>query len=87
MQPSQAYHSLYKDELKPILDEVYKTHIDSLAEGETAPNRFGFDNEVVRVIYSLVTDPDIQARVENHRLRLNESDGTNEYQRLKEQEA
>lgn len=78
---------MYKDELRPILDQVYKTYVDGLAEGKSASNRFGFDNEVVRQIYSRVTDPDIRERVENYRLRQVESDGTDEDQRWKEQEA
>lgn len=72
MQPYQAYYTLYKEKLKPVIKERYDAALKVLPEGEKAPDRFGFGNEVVRELLRHET-PAVKERVEQYRLNGEQS--------------
>lgn len=87
MQPYQAYYHLFKEELKPLVDEAYKDYVASVEDGKPRATLLTFGTHFVRKRFKGVTDPDIKARVEKVRLRMDEENIQGEDKNCKAREA
>ena len=74
MQPYQAYYRLFREELKPLVNKAYKHHLGSLPDGVEPPSWLKFSADFVKERYRSIKDPNIKARVEKHRLRMDEDE-------------
>lgn len=64
--PYQAYLRLYRDELKPLLDEQWEMQIKDLPAGAPPPERLVFTRKVAETFLAGEPD-DVKAAVERAR--------------------
>ena len=85
LQPFQAYSRLYYDEkLKPIVDEKYKEHIESVPKAQQK-SRFAFSAALTRELFDAESE-EVKNKVEVYRksqsllcaLKLEEDEGEEE---------
>lgn len=70
----QAYQKIYWVKLKPIVDEAYKAHLNTLAKGEKAKPKIQIQTEVVRGEYAKEAE-DVKAEVEKYMHKSSEEEG------------
>lgn len=74
MQGYQAYYRLYKEELTPELNARWEAMVAKLPKGAKKPDRFGFNNQIVRGFYRKEDDT-VKEYCERYRHSGEEIDG------------